>query len=386
MAYFYKLELREGAHATYRQPYELVCYNGVNRISGQSVKSHSNNHYYGEPEKIFNDIQAYPDMWGFSNGAQLAWMVFESPEKITAFELFSRPSHPVKNIRLYLIEDSTAPAYNDARWHELYASDSYNSSGDTADKVFLQETIRFYLLRNAAGATFNYATGSFSQVNASAPVESDFTTNGMATIPDIPVSELMAWEPTGNFTLEYYNSDATDVSVKALSSTSVPKARIALPKNTISVSGVSELNGINIVQNLAATGASRFAVSVDGSSWRAWNGSGWVDLNALAVDQNSADYLMANGMTAAQVTALSWTELQQLYTGNPTAIAVAYGVEAKAINDTAEIDHVELTVTHSGQKWVRDHGEIELEITGSHFTATPAINCTYKVNYQDTAA
>ncbi|MBB1485896.1 hypothetical protein [Oceanospirillum sediminis] len=240
-----------------------------------------------------------------------------------------------------------------------------------------------FLFRNASGAAFKYDAGSFVQVNASEPTETDFITHGMNSIPDISISELAAWEPSGQFALEYYDSGADSNSVKQLRITSVPKARIALPKNTISVSGVSELNGINIVQNLAATGASRFVVSVDGSSWKAWNGSSWVDLNALAVDQNSADYLMANGMTEAQVAALSWTELQQLYTGNPTAIAVAYAVEAKAINDTAEIDHVELTVTHSGQKWVRDHGQIELEITGSHFTATPAINCTYKVNYQD---
>lgn len=262
----------------------------------------------------------------------------------------------------------------------VYSGDfSWKGSGDSSSTAS-------FLFRNASGAAFKYDVNRFVQVNASEPTETDFTTHGMSSMPKIPVAELAIWEPSGQFTLEYYSSSADGNSAKKLNITSVPKARIALPKAPLDVSGVSQLNGINIVQSLAATGASRFAISIDGIQWKTWNGNSWVDLNALAVDQASADYLMTNGMTATQMTTLSWTELQQLYTGNPTAIAVAYAVEAKAINDTAEIDHVELTITHSDQKWVRDHGQIELEITGSGFIATPSIDCSFKVNYQDTAA
>ncbi len=243
-----------------------------------------------------------------------------------------------------------------------------------------------FLFRNTSGAAFKYDVNRFVQVNASEPTEIDFTTHGMNSMPKIPVAELATWEPSGQFTLEYYSSSADGNSAKQLNITSVPKARIALPKAPLDVSGVSQLNGVNIVQNLAATGASRFAISIDGIQWKTWNGSSWVDLNALAVDQTSADYLMANGMESSAVKALTWTELQQLYTGAPTTIAVAYAVEAKAIDDTAAIDKVELTMMHSGQKWIRDHGQIELEITGSGFIATPSIDCSFKVNYQDTAA
>lgn len=385
MAYFYKLEMYEKATPDYRQVTQIRGFVDSNIVTGMTGHFSGGN-YVGVMSSLFDGLTT-DTLMGF-NKTGLAYVIFESPVKLEALKIYSMDAYPATDIAIFEYEGANWPWYNDAVWNQVYSNDNYTTDSTDADLIELipQYMNKKYLLRNAAGTTFKYETGNFIQVSSSDPTEAEFTTHGMNGLFDIPVSELMTWEPTGNFTLEYFDETATAASAKNLQITSVPKAQIALPDSVVNLDGVTELNNINIIQTLAATGASRFAISIDRTNWKVWNGSNWVDLSALSADQTSADYLMANGMEASAVTALTWTELQQLYTGAPTAIAVAYAVEAKAIDDTAAIDKVELTMMHSGQKWIRDHGQIELEITGSGFVATPSIDCTFKVNYQDTAA
>ncbi len=408
---YYKLDIIEG-YLEYAYINELKLWNGQSQISHEDLNFiTSSPTYRGDGSTtVDGTVQQEGDVCWFYDHSQTipAYLIYEytGSENIDGLSISARTADDLygpTTFKFYELDSSTTPLQSDFRWKQVLSVASatnstaaYDPGSKAHSSNYADNTVHPFgphvnlsaktLLRNASGVTFTYSSGSFTQVNAGQPSETDFMNHGMSTMPYIPKNELMAWEPSGSFTVEYYDQLATTSTNKQLRLTSVPKAQIALPVNVIDITGVSELNGISVTQELQFTGDTRFAISIDGTNWKAWNGTSWDDLNALSADLVSADYLMGNGMNINVLNDLTWTELQQLYTSAPTNIAIAYAAESKLLNDVAAIDRMELSINHEGEKWVRDHGQIELEISETGFVATPAIDCTFKVNYQDTAA
>lgn len=294
----------------------------------------------------------------------------------------------VSSFDLYTVESETVPSRSDPGWQHVISQGSYQAGttelGDPSNYMSFGTgvTVSKYLFRIGT-FYYRYDIGAgFTLVSEDLPSADQFAESGMTGVVDIDVDDVLVVNAGGDFGVEYFNSAATDTDSLSLTVTTVPEAQIAVPAGTITLTGTESLDGIAITQTLSGTGVSRFAVSVDGSDWQTWGGAAWQPITGLTVDTAGADRLIANGMTAAELQALTWAELQQLYAGAPTTIAIAYAVEAQAVDDVAAIDLVELTVTHAGQ-WVRDHGQIELALSAESVTATPAIDCSYKINYQD---
>lgn len=297
-------------------------------------------------------------------------------------------SFSVSSFDLYTLESSTDPAVDDPGWQHVISHDSYfgATTGTGDPSVFVSfgtgASVVKYLFRIGTDY-YRYDVGAgFTLVSSAYPTAAQFAESGMVDVLDIPVADVVAISPSGDFGVEHYDSTATVSDSRSLNITNVSSAQIALPVGVISLAGAQSLDAIAITQTLSGAGVRHFAVSIDGADWQVWSGTAWQSITGLTVDQAGADQLIASGMTSAELQALSWTQLQQLYTGAPTAIAIAYAVEAQAVSDVVAIDLVELTVTHEG-KWVRDHGQIELALSADSVTVTPAIDCSYKINYQD---
>lgn len=409
MAKYFKLDIIEGYY-NYAYINELKLWSGQSLISHENIDFIASSPTYAGNASTTVDGLSHPEAgicWFYADKIP-AYIIYEytGTENVDGLSITSRAQdeyYGPTTFKFYELSSSSIPLQSDPSWEQVLSVASSSTSTvayDSGSKVhnsnYADNTVHPFgshvnlsaktLLRNASGVTFTYSSGSFTQVNAGQPSEADFLNHGMTFMPYISKSELMAWEPSGNFTVEYYDNSATTGTNKQLRLTSVPKAQIALPVNVIDITGVSELNGITVTQDLQFSGDTRFAISIDGTSWKSWSGTSWDDLNALSADLVSADYLMSNGMNVNVLNGLTWTELQQLYTGAPTGIAIAYAAESKLINDVAAIDRMELAINHEGEKWVRDHGQIELEISEAGLVATPSIDCTFKVNYQDTAA
>lgn len=173
-------------------------------------------------------------------------------------------------------------------------------------------------------------------------------TNGMTSIP--PKSAL------DTLSLPYsicYWTDDTGKTQAQPKLTAVPFAQLRLPVSLINLTDTEKLSSIVISATESGAGKNRYVVSTDLQNWKAYTGGAWQNIGTLSETvQADADKVIAQGMTKAQVNALTWTELSQLYAGTPDGkpdyIAIAYASDISSSTDAATNDNVNLIVDLRG--------------------------------------
>ncbi|MFI8748846.1 discoidin domain-containing protein [Vreelandella lionensis] len=195
-----------------------------------------------------------------------------------------------------------------------------------------------FLVRDGNLQYYSATGGALTQVATPATPE-DIIARGTTTSGDIPISAIGGME-----SLHVVSSGPTTIIT-----TYTPYNQIAFEQPR-SVSAWSEINAATLTTTETGAGTVRVAVSRNGTDWYAWSGTAWVSLGGLAADTASADALLASGMSAATLNALTWAEWEPLFAGTedgtPDALAFAYAlsvpdptVDAASISDlTINVD------------------------------------------------
>lgn len=263
-----------------------------------------------------------------------------------------------------------------------FASDLYENVAFTTLFPILDP----YLLIHPDGSAWRYdSVDKFVQATTgqTAPNAADFAGFGMRKVPYIPMSELLAWSPTGQFTVELNSTEYQPGETHALATSHIVDQQIALAKTSTDLTNVHRLE--QIVPVFANGDDSiRLVASTDGASWSAWDGNTWYDLGALTSDNASADIVGAFGMSPETLMSLTWTQWETFFgTEKPTQIRLGYAFNGAVVGGGANLDRLDVYVVHAGE-WVEDFSNTRVELEPSGVRVTPLTDfVTMRVIYQD---
>ena len=156
--------------------------------------------------------------------------------------------------------------------------------------------------------------------------------------------------------------------------TAVPKPQLVKPSGLISLSKYDALNAVTITSTV--TNASlKIAVTTDGTTYKAWNGTEWV-----AVDATDATTFATNAMNVSVVstiTAANWASL------SATRIGFAYLLTTTSSTDVCATDTMSITVDMKGT-WNRAvHGtDYTYGYVNDELDVTLLTDGSYKINYE----
>lgn len=166
------------------------------------------------------------------------------------------------------------------------------------------------------------------------------------------------------------------VKIKGLKSSQA----IVKADGDISLIGVETLDAITLNNVVSGAGIAKMALSFDkGFSWGAWDGAEW-----RAVDVDDKADIKNNGMSASVINLLSDSELS-LARGDSDSIRFAYYLERPTINDVANNDKIQLSVSMRGYNEIANTAEYSYSYDPAIKTLTITFNGngTYQINYVD---
>ena len=212
-----------------------------------------------------------------------------------------------------------------------------NLSPGELDIVYNESSPINHLFKDANGSYYTASAGVLSPVAAPATA-SDIEAAGNADSGNIPAAQLTGLLPI---------SVVTGVTA-TVATNYTPYNQIAFEQPR-SVSAWSEINAATLTTTETGAGQVRVAVSRNGTDWYSWNSTAWVSLGGLAADTASADALLANGMSATVLNALTWAEWEPLFAGTedgtPDALAFAYALSVPdPATDEASISNLSVNV------------------------------------------
>ncbi|SLM62557.1 discoidin domain-containing protein [Dickeya aquatica] len=165
-----------------------------------------------------------------------------------------------------------------------------------------------------------------------------------------------------------------------------PDAQMILPKSLTSAKSWVSINSAKLSATLTGKGVALIAVSRDLNDWFVWNGNAWVSIGGLSADSNSANKLIANGMTdstLAKITAAQWALLFSDTNGQPDKLGFALALNVPdPLSDNAIVDSLTLNVNNASAWKKQTETEVEIRWYPDQVTFKPVTAGNYKFAYQ----
>ncbi|WP_420065291.1 discoidin domain-containing protein [Pectobacterium colocasium] len=175
------------------------------------------------------------------------------------------------------------------------------------------------------------------------------------------------------------SSNATNIDVK-----NYPSSQIAIQKSPTNV--WSQINSATLTATQTGNGKVRVAVTRDLVNWHVLRNGVWVDVGALSADTVGATKLIADGMTPADlgaITAAQWTQLFASNNGVPDSLAFAFALDiTDPAADVATIDRLVLNVNDASSWKVQSPAEVEIRWRTDSVTFRTVTAGNYKMAYQ----
>ncbi|MBA0167578.1 discoidin domain-containing protein [Pectobacterium sp. CFBP8739] len=164
-----------------------------------------------------------------------------------------------------------------------------------------------------------------------------------------------------------------------------PYTQIAIQKSLTSAAW-SKINAATLTATQTGNGKVRVAVTRDLVNWHVLRNGAWVDVGALSADTVGATKLIADGMTPADlgaITAAQWTQLFASNNGVPDSLAFAFALDiTDPAADVATIDRLVLNVNDASSWKVQSPAEVEIRWRTDSVTFRTVTAGNYKLAYQ----
>ncbi|MGR6773034.1 discoidin domain-containing protein [Pectobacterium brasiliense] len=166
-----------------------------------------------------------------------------------------------------------------------------------------------------------------------------------------------------------------------------PKSQIIIPHSLLSAAASwSKINAAALTATQTGNGKVRVAVTRDLVNWHVLRNGGWVDVGALSADTAGAEALIVDGMTPAElgaITAAQWSQLFASNNGVPDSLAFAFALDiTDPETDVATIDQLVLNVNDASSWKVQSPAEVEIRWRTNSVTFRTATAGNYKLAYQ----
>ncbi|MCU1789150.1 discoidin domain-containing protein [Pectobacterium polaris] len=165
-----------------------------------------------------------------------------------------------------------------------------------------------------------------------------------------------------------------------------PYSQIITSKLLTSLLSYSSVNSASLVSTLTGKGKVRVAVTRDLVNWHVLRNGAWIDVGALSADTAGAEALIADGMTPADlgaITAAQWAQLFSSNNGVPDSLAFAFALDiTDPVTDVATIDRLVLNVNDASSWKVQSPSEVEIRWRTDSVTFRTATAGNYKLAYQ----
>ncbi|WP_233981743.1 discoidin domain-containing protein [Pectobacterium versatile] len=229
------------------------------------------------------------------------------------------------------------------------------------------------LIKTSGSRWFSSVDGVLKETIS--PSENDFYNNGFISSGSISASQLHE-----SFIHVYSNSNVL-VSIKY-----APKKQIAIQKSLSSASSWSQINVATLTATQTGSGKVRVAVTRNLVNWHVLRNGTWVDVGALSADTAGAEALIADGMTPAElgaITAAQWTQLFSSNNGVPDSLAFAFALDiTDPVTDVATIDRLLLNVNNAPSWKLQNPAEVEIRWRNNSMTFRTITAGNYKLAYQ----
>ncbi|MGM3175697.1 discoidin domain-containing protein [Dickeya lacustris] len=282
-------------------------------------------------------------------------LVWASADEIKTFKL----STPVKysKYRIYISAVNSSPDVN-------VCVSMFNLFNDVPKTKALLQAVD--------GNYYSVSNGRLSLISSSIS-SPDFDTYGFYSSGKILESELVNKLP-----LKVVTKDPVSVTTKYW-----PHSQIAVSNSLISLKSYSKLNKISVVSTQKANGLMKMAVSRDLVNWVVWDGSQWVNITSLSIDDAGASALLKNGMSAANINGLTSLEWGQLFNNHIDNIAFAYVLDVPdPDSDFVSLDSITLNLDYASIWKKQTETEVEIRWYPDKVTFKPITAGNYKFAYQ----
>ncbi|MBE5220715.1 discoidin domain-containing protein [Pectobacterium sp. A113-S21-F16] len=233
------------------------------------------------------------------------------------------------------------------------------------------------LMINSGADWYSVSKGVLSSVVAPGSVE-DFYNNSFSHSGEISESQLLSLQQ-----INVVSPVATNVKISF-----TPHAQILIHKSLLSASVGSwaKINAATLTATQTGNGKVRVAVTRDLINWHALRNGAWVDVGTLSADTAGAEALIADGMTPAElgaITAAQWTQLFASNNGVPDSLAFAFALDiTDPVTDVATIDRLVLNVNDASSWKVQSPAEVEIRWRTDSVTFRTVTAGNYKLAYQ----
>ncbi|NCF03824.1 discoidin domain-containing protein [Kosakonia sp. MH5] len=230
-----------------------------------------------------------------------------------------------------------------------------------------------FLLNGSDGKYYTVVSGALSEVAGAI----DSTVIANQGVASVTLTESMQQQLGDAWKL------VTGESVE-ISGVLTPDDQIALPLELTGASAWSTVNSATITASLSGAGATGVAVTRDLNDYVVFDGTAWVSIGGLTADTAGAEKLIAQGMAAAAVSALTAVQWAQLWpAGVPDRLAFAYALHiADAAADKAEITGNVLSVNEVSAWKLQTPAEVEIRWYADSVSFKTLTAGDYKLAYQ----
>lgn len=154
-----------------------------------------------------------------------------------------------------------------------------------------------------------------------------------------------------------------------------PFPQLVKPSGLISVANYEAIESVNITYDVSSTASLKIAVTLDGTTYKAWSGTAWV-----TVDATNATTFATNAMDVSAVATI--TAAQWLLLNPKTNIGFAYLITTSASTDKCATDLLSLTVDMKGTWSKAIHGtDYTYSYSNTALSVKVLVAGSYKVNY-----
>lgn len=154
-----------------------------------------------------------------------------------------------------------------------------------------------------------------------------------------------------------------------------PFPQLVKPSGLVSVANYDAIESVAITYDVSSTASLKIAATTDGTTYKAWNGTAWV-----TVDATDATTFATNAMNVSTVTTI--TAAQWALLGATKTLGFAYLMTTSASTDKCATDLLTLTVDMKGTWNKAIHGtDYTCSYSNTDLTIKMLVAGSYKVNY-----
>ncbi|AFR02523.1 hypothetical protein PEC301653_09320 [Pectobacterium carotovorum subsp. carotovorum] len=350
-----------------------------------------------------------PNCWGTDGTwvpsvARPHWLQIDLPSKeaIGGYQITNRSQLDMGNVRTWKLQGSND---NGVTWSDLDSvTDDMNNDPGAVRNFTLSQSASYKtyrLLITAINGSSPYVT--ISELKFFSPNEKfvintggknyGFSGNVLTEITGELTSEKInllgvSSVDSLNTTLPNFTTSVKLISAQPISVRTIytPLAQSVTQKLLTSAGSWSQINAATLTATQTGKGKVRVAVTRDLINWHVLRNGAWVDVGALSADTTGAEALIADGMTPAELGAITAAQWAQLFTSNngvPDALAFSFALDiTDPVADVATIDRLVLNVNDASNWKVQSPAEVEIRWRTDSVTFRTATSGNYKLAYQ----